>query len=96
MSNPTGDALANLEFRIRPRVQVRLPQCDAVFDNGVFAEHYVKRRSKAVEAKGWDVNRCNRAANYRLGSKCYCSVHTANRLLALVEQGKIKLPEDLP
>lgn len=92
------DALANLEFRLRPPPEARplLPQCQEPYDEMPYADHYREHRRREVTRQGKDPNCCRNAAMFRLGSKVYCSKHAGKRLLALVEQGKIKLPEDLP
>lgn len=86
-----------MSIRIRPRPSEQvLPQCEASFDQSLFADHYITSRTKKVAAKGWDPARCNRSAAYKIGSRCLCSVHAANHLLAMVEEGIIELVGDLP
>lgn len=74
--------------RIKPIIPrpVVTPQCCVEFDPRQFQEHYLKRRQARCDAMGWDVNRCTRPSSYRINGEPYCTMHAAQKALAILTE----------
>ena len=85
------------EFRLRPDVP-KLPwkQCDEPYDDSQDGDHYKVSRRASLIRHGKDPDKCRNPAVYKIGARCFWSPHAGRRLIALVCEGKITLPEDLP
>lgn len=75
--------------RLKPKLPAteRFGQCEEPFViMPGWSEHYLQGRERKINEKGWDINRCNRTAAYKIEGRCLCQQHAAIKALAILER----------